>query len=216
MICCVAAAFIVAWIRRLLGLVMPRMRRSAAVPFPAVTRVLPPGGPAPSPQTVAAAPTTAPPSRGVSARALHYAAFAVFGYVAVVALLLLLGGASSRPSAAIGWPARTSVLLTLCGLLVLLARTRASAPDLRWADALMGAGGSWFLVGLVDMHAFGLYVIAHGDLVWDVLFHGAGTTALAVGWALRALGTPRSAERRATAADPPRMPIRLAHNRRFT
>jgi uncharacterized membrane protein len=79
---------------------------------------------------------------------------------------------------------------------VLAGRANGDRPPTHHhhAFALIGAGAAWLALGIVDMHVFALFELAHGRLLWDVAFHSSGSLAIATGLLLLHRPAERPAE----------------------
>ena len=152
---------------------------------------------------------TAPPlaagrvARPLAASALLFAAVGASIYALAVAMLLYLGAADQAAEPAIGWWTRHAVVVALAAAALagehfLRGGESRLAGRARLSSALIGAGGAWLALGVLDQHAFDLFAIAGGSLAWDVVFHGVGSVAIVAGWAL----TPTSPALRPASASP--------------
>lgn len=93
------------------------------------------------------------------------------------------------------WRRENAVRNVVLWTLVVVAATVAAGQmrrhraglDAAMSAVMMGAGASWVLWGLVDQHALHLFHIAPDSrytVFWDVVFHGVGALAVAIGWNL--------------------------------
>lgn len=120
------------------------------------------------------------PARGRAA-VLRGAAVGVVLYVASVTALTATGAAEPLDASGLHWFLRDLLFAVLAATaLVLAARDRGRAPAKRQraAYAVAGAGAAWTVLGIVDMHVFMLFELAHGQLLWDAVFHTAGVWAM--------------------------------------
>lgn len=128
------------------------------------------------------------PPRLATAWLLRFAAFAVEAYILGVLALLALGAADPLADPSLGWTARYVLfgLFAFGALIVAEAIAPLSARPAVWrelgAHALIGVGAVWLTLGFIDQHVFFLFHIADGSLVWDAVFHGAGSGAMLAGW----------------------------------
>jgi hypothetical protein len=191
-LCCIAIAFVI-------GTVRQGWRTLTFAGDTGPVTPLPPAARRPQPGAAPVAPSPEPartrrrwesdvltPAR--AALELRFAAAGIAFYAGVIALLGIAGAADGSAGAT-GWILRDALFVVLAVMALIVARSCAgSAPSPRGRErlacALMGAGAVWLELGLLDMHFFGLFDIAHGALVWDALFHGAAAVAFAAGWAL--------------------------------
>ena len=178
--CCIVIALVIGLGRRVwFGLVPgahpaePGFAPPAARPAPGPAR---PAQPGPGPR---ARPATTSSWRGL----LPFVAAGAALYTAAVALLTVLGAATGSNGA--GWvPRDVLVVAVALGALLLGRHATVRASD-RVPFALIGCGSTWLLLGLLDMHVFGLFDIAHGAVLPDLLFHGSGSAATTAGLLLR-------------------------------
>ena len=195
MLCCIAIAFVIGVIRQGWRSILLRGESGPASPLPPPAR-RPQPSTAPAPVTVGAAAGLAPRrwesdlfSRARAASELRFAAAGAAVYAAAVPALLALDAAHDHPTPAVGWLVRDLFLALFVVAALVVARRWAGSESLprgreRLACALMGAGAVWFELGILDQHVFGLFHIAHGAVLWDAFFHGAGAVAFLAGWAL--------------------------------
>ena len=186
--CCIAIALIIGIGRR--GLYAPAPGRRPVDPgfAPPASRPAPGGAqerPAPggAPDTSSPVAPTPAPEPSLTARVLAFAAVGAAVYAAGVAALGALGIATAAPHPAVSWLVRDAVVIALAAVAFAAAgggTAFARSPD-PVALALIGLGGAWFWLGVLDMHAFGLFQIARGELLADLAFHGAGSAAMALG-----------------------------------
>jgi hypothetical protein len=189
MLCCVVLLAIV-------GLVV--RGRVADDPFPPTARWTPGAddGPARAVTTATVAgerpaPTHAKSRRGAlrpeTAAVLRWSAMGVLVYVAAITAMLAAGVAEATDDSALHWYARDLVFALMAALAVIAAargrRTQRAVDSAvnQTAWALIGVGAAWAALGLVDMHLLWLFEVAHGQLLWDAVFHGAGFWAIAGG-----------------------------------
>lgn len=79
---------------------------------------------------------------------------------------------SARPLA---WVLRTGCYLGLLLAAVCLSRPRQRLDARKRAGwALIAVGAAIFELGVLDMHLFGVIQIAHGNPLWDIVFHNVG------------------------------------------
>jgi hypothetical protein len=126
---------------------------------------------------------------------LAYAAGGAAIYAAVSALLLATGIGTDKADPNVSWLVRDVVVVGLAALALFGAfRLGTDGVTDKLSHALVGMGGAWSALSLLDMHAFNLFDIAHGELAADLAFHGAGSVAIAWG-TLRLMLKPREAAR---------------------
>jgi hypothetical protein len=98
-------------------------------------------------------------------------------YVLFVYGLAATGIAHTNPGP---WALRTAGIvvaaLTALAVAARFADTALAQPSV-W---LIGAGAAWWVLGLIDMHVFGLFDI-RGGLPADLAFHGSGAVLIVVG-----------------------------------
>jgi hypothetical protein len=178
MACCIVGLLILVSVRRARW-VLGFRRNDISVPFAPPARRPPPGG-APSlfPEPVAE-PHIA--KRRPATGLFDYAALGMTIYVVAVTVLLWTGVAQNTGSP-LGWIIRTGCYIALILAAVRLARSsvRSDTPrDASWMVIVIGA--VFFEFGVLDMHAFGLIQIGHGDVLWDIVFHNFGPALALVG-----------------------------------
>ncbi|WP_229051574.1 hypothetical protein [Aeromicrobium sp. Leaf350] len=158
--CCLAAALIISWVRRIWRV----GRGPADEPFPPPARRSAPGAARPEapPRPVAPKPLVAAGPAG---------ALAVLAYVGTAELL---GDASG---AHLHWLARD--LLWAVVLVVVLVAVPASRRPREGSRALAVAGATWTFVMLVDAHLLGRTY----SPVLDIALHLLGFATMAVGMA---------------------------------
>ena len=192
MLCCIAVAFVI-------GMVRQGWRSLTLAGDTGPAAPLPPAARRPQPGAAAAPAAPAPPTprsrwesdvltRARAALELRFAAAGIVLYTAALALLLAVGAADGGTTDA-GWITRDLLFAALAVIALVVARHAAGSEPSprgreRLACGLMGVGAIWLELGLLDMHLFGLFELAHGALLWDAVFHGAGAAAFVAGWAL--------------------------------
>ena len=176
MLCCAALLFV-------LGIV-----REAWFRLPFTTRKPEPGfapvahRPAPGTTPVIAAVAPPAPARRGAIFAPALVGFALNSLVYVVFVYGLVGAGVAVSNGG-PWTARTAGFALAAVAAVLIAARSADAahrPPGQPAVWLIGAGAAWWLLGLVDMHAFGLFEI-RGGIPADLAFHGSGAALIVVG-----------------------------------
>ena len=175
MLCCLVLLMLFGLIRRADGI----------GPFPPPARRTASGTPLPSPGI---SPSPAASALGTARAAIvRWSAIGALSYVAGVAVLRATGPADGLADPAISWFAR-DLLFVACAVSGLWLGGRGAGGRLPAARsralALVGAGSAWLVLGLVDMHVFGLFEIAHGQVLWDAVFHGAGSWTIVAGLVL--------------------------------
>jgi hypothetical protein len=113
----------------------------------------------------------------------------------LVALMVLLWtGAAQSVGGPLAWGVRTGCYLGLLLVAVRLSRPRQRLDARRGAAwALIAVGAAVFELGVLDMHLFGVIEIAHGNPLWDIVFHNFGPAlALAGAFLLLRAGAGRS------------------------
>lgn len=175
--CCIAIAFVIALVRRAWFAVVPGRAPTEALFAPSARRPAP-GEVAPPSERPAPAParsTDLPLCLGA------VAVTTVF-YASVVAVLRWTGVAEPATAPLVGWAARDAVLAGIGVVAAVLAAMRfdgSAVPKTGPAAVLLGAGAAWFGLGVLDMHAFGLFELA--PVAMDLAFHGAGLAAMVAG-----------------------------------
>jgi hypothetical protein len=125
---------------------------------------------------------------------LHYFAAGTALYLVAVMVLLWTRAAQSV-GGTFAWVARTGCYLGLLLTAVGLSRSGQRLDAWRGVGwALIAVGAAIFELGLLDMHLFGVIQIAHGNPLWDIVFHNFGPMlALAGAFFLLRAGAGRSA-----------------------
>lgn len=108
---------------------------------------------------------------------MRWLAIGVLVYVVAITVMVAVGAAQVMDGSNLHWFLRDLLFAVLAAAaLVWAARetTGGKPARSRPALALIGAGAAWAALGIVDMHFLMLFEIAHGQLLWDTVFHGAG------------------------------------------
>lgn len=171
MACCAVLALVIGAVRTIWFRVFPG-RRPAEPGFAPPARRLADGTALPTP-----APGSAPAQRPPASSGLLIGVVAgTAAYVVVVAAL----AASPLVRTLDGpWLGRDVGLVTLAAAALigaLITNTGAHRPAL-----LLAAGITWTELGLLDMHVLGLFDFRVAPLPLDLLFHGGGLVAVALG-----------------------------------
>lgn len=176
MLCCAALLFVLgivreAWFR------LPFTQRKPEPGFAPVARRPAPG------TTPAVAAATAPAPTG--ARAIFAPALVGFALNSLVYVVFIYGLVESGIAVSDNgpWTVRTAgFVIAALAAFVIAARSADAAHRSPGQPAvwLIGAGAAWWLLGLVDMHVFGLFDI-RGGIAADLAFHGSGAVLIVVG-----------------------------------
>ncbi|CAM3886610.1 hypothetical protein SMNI109538_18195 [Smaragdicoccus niigatensis] len=173
MLCCAALLFVLGIVRE----VWFRLPFTTRKPEPGFAPV----AHRPAPGTAPVVATVAPPApirRGAMfAPALVGFAVNSLLYVVFVVGLIDTGVAIGNDGP---WALRTAGFVIAALIALFLAARTADATHRHPAVWLIGAGAAWWLLGLVDMHAFGLFDI-RGGIPADLAFHGSGAVLIVVG-----------------------------------
>ena len=172
MTCCVVGLLIFAgvrWARRLLGSERNDMHAHCA---PMATRPVPGGISEASLRPVLAK----SPAVGHKASIGLFLYFgAGIGVYLVAVMVLLWTGAAQSVGAPLAWILRTGCYLGLLLAAVCLSRPRQRLDARKRAGwALIAVGAAIFELGVLDMHLFRVIQIAHGNPLWDIVFHNVG------------------------------------------
>lgn len=168
MVCCIVGLVVlvvVGRVRRLLGLT--RSGGEVVLFAPVASRPAPGQAPA-----LESAPVAEAVPGVVSV--LRYCALAVA--VCLVGVpLLVLGGVVQNTGSAAAWLARSACYLGVILAAVVFSRSIPVWRAPRGAGTLLIVlGAVVFELGVLDMHAFGLFDFAGDDLVGDMVFHNLG------------------------------------------
>ncbi len=178
MTCCIVGLLILAVVRgarRVLGF----GHDDISVLFAPTARRPPPGSTLTVSPGAVAEPKPAKPWPGT--RLFEYAAFGIAIYMVAVTVLLWTGAAQNTGSP-LAWIVRTGFYIALILGAVRLARSSVRSDARRDASwMLIAIGAAFFEFSLLDMHAFGLIQIAHGDTSWDIVFHNFGPVVALAG-----------------------------------
>lgn len=181
MTCCIVGLLILS--------VVARLRRAAGPG--AASEVFAPAAWRPAPgQETPVAPARAAQCPPATAAVFRYAALTLAVCLAVVPALAWAGPLENTGSTGM-WALRAVCYLALVGVALVLSR---ALPVLRGARGagwlLVIAGAVVFEVGILDMHAFRVIEVHHGNALGDMVFHNIGP-ALAVAGGLWLLYGPR-------------------------
>ena len=200
-ICCSAFALIIR--------ALPRVWRALAADSASSETNLKSTAPRLALCTPAAAPppirTRAKVCRSCCPLLLRLGAASVVFYVVGVTVLILFGAAASDADAWT-WLIRSTLFAAAAAAATQMrvggaAAGSASVRELI-ACSLVAWGVTWFELGAVDMHLFGLFEVAGGSAFWDAVFHGSGVLAAAAGWVLLKPGVATGAPPQWAAVQP--------------
>lgn len=170
--CCIAIAFVIAIARRaLLGPARPE------VAFAPPARRAAPGETLPIP----ASPVVAHAGGGGLSLVLGAVAVTAALYAGVVAALRWTGVAVSTAAPPVGWAGRDVAVAGIGIVAAVVAAIRYDGPATGPGSALLWVGAAWFGLGLLDMHVFAVFEIAPGSVLANLVLHGLGPVAMAVG-----------------------------------
>jgi hypothetical protein len=201
MACCIIGLLILATVGRL--------RRALGMGGGDSEMLFAPVAQRPAPGETLAPVTAAVPDQPIRTAVLRYCALGIA--IGTVATPLLVWTGIAENTATIGaWLLRTAAYLILAAAALALSRAVVVG---RWI-----AGPGWLLIvvgavvfetGLLDMHAFRLFEIDHGDVAADIVFHNIGPAlaligagVLLYGFAGRTMTSRRSSRSTVTSALP--------------
>lgn len=197
MACCLAAAMVIALVRRTWYRLFPSrapielmFAPPARRPAPGITPAAHPTAPATHPPLAPAqlAPAIARPRPSLGRPIGLWAAASVVTYIATTWIAQSIGLLPPEPEAVLGSLPRDLAAASLVAAALIVAQRGQPALASRRARAaaFMSAGLTWSLLAIVDLHLLRTFdAEAHG-LAVSLLLHGTGLAALYAGLLLRA------------------------------
>jgi hypothetical protein len=137
-----------------------------------------------------------PARRASSGLVLALAALFGFGLYCAALALLTRTGLVHAMGRGMSWQRRDLVLIggavaaTVVALILRVHRADPAERARHVGFALVGAGGAWSLLSVLDMHMAGM-VAHHTDVLADLAMHGPGFAAVVIGAGLLVTGERR-------------------------